>query len=335
MPSTTIRHESAEDRAADERPEERDVALTETEKIWMNGELVDWADAKIHVASHGLHYGSGVFEGVRCYDTPKGPAIFRGRDHMQRLHNSARLLYMDLPYSVDDLHAACNELLSANGLPEAYLRPIAFYGYGQLGVAARDNPIETVIISWPWGAYLGEEALKTGIRAKISTWQRIGANVIPHVSKATGVYLNSMLAVTEANKAGYDEAILLTPEGTVADGSGENIFVVRDGVLYTPDLSTGILPGLTRDSIIQIAQDMGYRVVEKSVIRSDLYLADEVFMCGTAAEVTPLRSIDDHEIGVGPVTLEIQQAYLDTVRGRSERWSQCLDPVATGAPAEA
>jgi branched-chain amino acid aminotransferase len=311
------------------------VPLTETEKIWMNGELVDWADAKIHVASHGLHYGSGVFEGVRCYETPKGPAIFRGRDHMQRLHNSARLLYMELPYSVDDLHAACSELLSANGLPEAYLRPIAFYGYGQLGVAARDNPIETVIISWPWGAYLGDDALKNGIRAKISTWQRISANVIPHVSKATGVYLNSMLAVTEANNAGYDEAILLTPEGTVADGSGENIFVVRDGVLYTPDLSTGILPGITRDSIIQIAQDMGYRVVEKSVIRSDLYLADEVFMCGTAAEVTPLRSIDDHEIGVGPVTLEIQQAYLDTVRGRSERWSQWLDPVATGAPAEA
>jgi branched-chain amino acid aminotransferase len=311
------------------------VPLTETEKIWMNGELVDWADAKIHVASHGLHYGSGVFEGVRCYDTPKGPAVFRGRDHLQRLHNSARLLYMDLPYSVDELAAACNELLGANGLPEAYLRPIAFYGYGELGVAARDNPVETVIISWPWGAYLGEEGLKNGISAKISTWQRVSANVIPHVSKATGVYLNSMLAVTEANKGGYDEAILLTPEGTVADGSGENIFVVRDGVLYTPDLATGILPGITRDSIIQIAQDMGYRVVEKAVIRSDLYLADEVFMCGTAAEVTPLRSIDDHEIGVGPVTLEIQRAYLDTVRGRSERWSQWLDPVTTGARAEA
>ena len=311
------------------------MPLTETEKIWMNGELVDWADAKIHVASHGLHYGSGVFEGVRCYDTPKGPAIFRGRDHLQRLHNSARLLYMELPYSVDDLAAACNELLGANGLPEAYLRPIAFYGYGELGVAARDNPVETVIISWPWGAYLGEEGLKNGIRAKISTWQRVSANVIPHVSKATGVYLNSMLAVTEANKGGYDEAILLTPEGTVADGSGENIFVVRDGVLYTPDLATGILPGITRDSIIQIAQDMGYRVVEKAVIRSDLYLADEAFMCGTAAEVTPLRSIDDHEIGVGPVTLEIQRAYLDTVRGRSERWSQWLDPVTTGARAEA
>jgi branched-chain amino acid aminotransferase len=311
------------------------VPLTETEKIWMNGELVDWADAKIHVATHGLHYGSGVFEGIRCYDTPKGPAVFRGRDHLQRLHNSARLLYMDIPYSVEELRAACNELLGANGLPEAYLRPIAFYGYGELGVAARDNPVEIAIISWPWGAYLGEEGLKNGIRAKISTWQRVSANVIPHVSKATGVYLNSMLAVTEANKAGYDEAILLTPDGTVADGSGENIFVVRDGVISTPDLATGILPGITRDSIIQIAQDMGYQVVEKAVIRSDLYLADEVFMSGTAAEVTPLRSVDDHELGVGPVTLEIQQAYLDTVRGRSERWSQWLEPVTAGAPAEA
>jgi branched-chain amino acid aminotransferase len=237
------------------------VPLTETEKIWMNGELVDWADAKIHVATHGLHYGSGVFEGIRCYDTPKGPAVFRGRDHFQRLHNSARLLYMEIPYSVDELRAACNELLGANGLPEAYLRPIAFYGYGELGVAARDNPVETAIISWPWGAYLGDEGLKNGIRAKISTWQRVSANVIPHVSKATGVYLNSMLAVTEANKAGYDEAILLTPDGTVADGSGENIFVVRDGVISTPDLATGILPGITRDSIIQIAQDIGYQVV--------------------------------------------------------------------------
>ena len=298
-----------------------------TDKIWMNGELVDWDDARIHVGAHGLHYGSGVFEGIRCYDTPKGPAVFRLGDHMQRLHNSARLLHMQIPFSVEELRAATNELLGANGLPECYVRPIAFYGYGQLGVAARDNPVETVIMSWPWGAYLGEEALRTGIRAKISSWQRISANVIPHVSKATGVYINSMLAVTEANNAGYDEAILLTPEGTVADGSGENIFVVRDGILSTPDLATGILPGITRDSIIQIAQDLGHTVVEKTLIRSDLYLADEVFMCGTAAEVTPLRSVDDHEIGVGPVTLEIQQAYLDTVRGASERWSQWLDFV--------
>ena len=301
--------------------------MQETEKIWMNGELVDWADAKVHVGVHGLHYGSGVFEGIRCYDTPKGPAVFRLGEHMQRLHNSARLLHMQIPYSIDELKAATNELIGANGLPECYIRPIAFYGYGQLGVAARTNPVETVIMSWPWGSYLGEEGLKNGISAKISTWQRVSPNIVPHVSKATGVYLNSMLAVTEANLAGYDEAILLTPEGTVADGSGENIFVVKDAVLYTPDLATGILPGITRDTVKQIASDLGYEVIEKALIRSDLYLADEVFMCGTAAEVTPLRAIDDYEIGVGEITLAIQKAYLDTVRGQSERWSQWLDPV--------
>jgi len=301
--------------------------VQETEKIWMNGDLVDWADAKVHVGVHGLHYGSGVFEGIRCYDTARGPAVFRLDEHMQRLHNSARLLYMSIPFSVDELKSACHELIGANGLPECYLRPIAFYGYGQLGVAARANPVETVIISWPWGTYLGDEALKTGIRAKISSWQRVSPNIVPHVSKATGVYINSMLAVTEANNAGYDEAILLTPEGTVADGSGENIFIVRDGVIFTPDLATGILPGITRDTVKQIASDLGYTVIEKSIIRSDLYLADEVFVCGTAAEITPLRSIDDHEIGVGEVTLAIQSAYLDTVHGRSERWSQWLDYV--------
>jgi branched-chain amino acid aminotransferase len=308
--------------------------VQETSKIWMNGELVDWADAKVHVGVHGLHYGSGVFEGIRCYETPSGPAVFRLDDHMKRLANSAKLLYMDLPYSVQELREATFELIGANGLAECYLRPIAFYGYGELGVAARDNPVDTVIMSWPWGAYLGEEGLTQGIRAKISTWQRIGANVIPHVAKATGVYLNSMLAVTEANRAGYDEAILLTAEGTVADGSGENIFVIRDGEIFTPALSTSILPGITRDAVIQIAQDLGYSVTETNIIRSDLYLADEVFMCGTAAEVTPLRSIDDHELGVGPITLELQGAYLDTVRGRSERWAQWLDLVVP-APTQA
>jgi branched-chain amino acid aminotransferase len=301
--------------------------VQETDKIWMNGELVDWADAKVHVGVHGLHYGTGVFEGIRCYDTPKGPEIFRLTDHMERLHNSARLLYMDIPFPVEELKAACNELIAENGLPECYVRPIAFYGYGELGVAARGNPVEVVIMSWPWAPYLGQEALQKGIRAKISSWQRVSPNIVPHVSKATGVYLNSMLAVTEANNAGYDEAILLTPEGLVADGSGENIFVVRDGVLYTPDLATGILPGITRDTVTQIAQDLGYSVVEKALIRSDLYLADEVFMCGTAAEVTPLASVDDHELSVGPVTFEIQKAYLGTVRGETERWAQWLEHV--------
>jgi branched-chain amino acid aminotransferase len=308
--------------------------MRETEKIWMNGELVDWADAKIHVGSHGLHYGSGVFEGIRAYETPRGTAVFRLGDHLKRLDDSARLLYMELPYTIEELRSACLELINANGLPECYLRPIAFYGYGELGVAARDNPIDVVVMSWPWAPYLGEEGLRDGIRAKISTWQRVGPNVIPHVSKATGIYLNSMLAVTEANRAGYDEAILLTAEGFIADGSGENVFLVKDGTIYTPDLSTSILPGITRNTIIQIAQDLGYTVIEKNLIRTDLFLADEVFMTGTAAEVTPLRSVDDVELGVGSVTLELQKAYLDTVRGRSERWSHWLE-YAAPAPAEA
>jgi branched-chain amino acid aminotransferase len=306
-----------------------------TEKIWMNGELIDWDDAKIHVGSHGLHYGSGVFEGIRCYETPDGPAVFRLTDHLQRLQNSARLLYMELPYSVDELRAASFEVIARNGLASCYLRPLAFFGYGELGVSAQGNPIDVVLMSWPWGAYLGEEGLKAGIRAKTSTWQRIGPNVIPHVAKATGIYLNSMLAVTEVQKAGYDEAILLTPEGYVADGSGENVFVVRDGVIYTPDLATGILPGITRDSVIQIAQDLGYTVVQKHLIRSDLHLADEVFMCGTAAEITPLREVDDITIGVGEITLAIQKAYLDTAKGTSDRWAQWREPVENFTPARA
>jgi branched-chain amino acid aminotransferase len=306
--------------------------MRETEKIWMNGELVDWADAKIHVGTHGLHYGAGVFEGIRCYETARGPAVFRLTDHLQRLQNSARLLYMELPYSIDELRDACYELIGANGLPECYLRPMAFYGYGELGVAPGANPIDTVVMSWPWGAYLGEDGLSGGIRAKISTWQRIGPNVIPHVSKATGIYLNSMLAVMEANRAGYDEAILLTAEGYVADGSGENIFVVKDGKLATPELANAILPGITRDTIIRIARGLGYEIEETQLIRSDLYLADEVFMCGTAAEVTPLRSVDDVEIGVGAVTLEIQQAYMDTVRGLREEWSGWLEYAEKASP---
>jgi branched-chain amino acid aminotransferase len=302
--------------------------MQETEKIWMNGELVPWADAKVHVLSHAMHYGSGVFEGIRAYDTPKGSAVFRLTDHLQRLHNSARLLHMELPYSIEELRVACHELIGVNGLPECYLRPIAFFGYGELGVSAMGNPVDVVIMSWPWGAYLGEEGLKKGITAKISSWERIGPNVIPHVAKATGVYLNSMLAVTEANRAGYDEAILLTAEGLVADGSGENVFIVKDGELYTPDLSTSILPGITRDTVIQIAQDLGYQVHEKSLIRSDLYLADEAFLTGTAAEVVPIRSVDDREIGNrGPITRTLQETYFAAVRGEVERYKDWLEYV--------
>jgi len=307
--------------------------MQETEKIWMNGELVDWADAKVHVGVHGLHYGTGVFEGIRCYDTPKGPAVFRLADHLQRLQDSARLLYMDIPYSVADLREATHDVVSANGLPSCYIRPIAFYGYGELGVSTAGNPVETVIMSWPWGAYLGESSQSDGITAKISSWKRVGPNVIPHVSKATGIYLNSMLATTEARRGGYDEAILLTDDGTVADGPGENIFVIKDGVIRTPPLSTSILPGITRDSVITIARELGYVVEETSIIRADLMLADEVFMTGTAAEVTPVRSVDDVEIGVGAVTRELQKVYLATVNGVDDTWGSWLDHVEVRANA--
>ena len=303
-----------------------------TEKIWMNGEFVDWADAKIHVATHGLHYGSGVFEGIRCYDTERGPAVFRLADHMKRLHNSARLLYMDIPFSVDELVAATHATVAANNIDECYIRPIAYRGYGELGVAAQGNPVDVAILCWPWGTYLGPEALEHGITAKISSWQRIGPNVIPHVAKATGVYINSMLATTEAQRGGYREAILLNEHGYVADGPGENIFVVKDGVIYTPDLQVSILPGLTRHAITTIARDLGYTVLEKNLIRTDLYLADEIFMTGTAAEVTPLRAVDDLEIGdPGPVTKAIQKVYLDTVHGRVSKYDGWLDYVAARA----
>ncbi len=307
--------------------------MRETEKIWMNGELVDWGDAKIHVGAHGLHYGTGVFEGIRCYETGNGPAVFRLTDHLKRLDNSARLLGMDLPYSTDELRTAALELLGSNGLAECYLRPIAFYGYGELGVSTAGNPVEVVLMSWPWGAYLGDEGLRNGIRCKISSWKRVGANVIPHAAKATGIYLNSMLAVMEANRAGYDEAILLTDDGYVADGSGENVFVVKDGQLTTPPLSTSILPGITRDTVIQLARGLGYEVSESNLIRTELYLADEVFMCGTAAEVTPIRSVDDHELGVGPITQQLQAAYLDLVRGKGDaRWNNWLEHVELRSP---
>ena len=309
--------------------------MQETDKIWMNGELVDWADAKVHVGTHGLHYGSGVFEGIRCYETEKGPAVFRLQDHLKRLEDSAKVLFMDLPYSPKELRAATHELIAVNGLPSCYVRPVAFYGYGELGVAAADNPVDVVIMSFPWGAYLGEEGQRTGITTMVSSWERVGANVIPHVAKATGIYLNSFFATTEAKRAGYDEAIMLTSDGYVADGPGENLFIVKDGKLLTPPLSMSILPGITRDTIIHLASALGYPVEETLLIRTDLYLADEVFMVGTATEVAPVRAIDGRPIGVGPVTLELQQAYLDVVNGRDQRFADWLDVVETSrTPAE-
>jgi branched-chain amino acid aminotransferase len=301
--------------------------MQETDKIWMNGELVDWADARVHVGTHGLHYGSGVFEGIRCYETSRGPAVFRLREHLERFESSAKVLYMDLPYSTEELRSATHELVAANGLASCYVRPIAFYGYGELAVGASGNPVDVVIMSFPWGAYLGEEGQRSGITAKISSWERVGPNVIPHVAKATGVYLNSLLATTEARRSGYDEAIMLSADGYVADGPGENIFVVKDGRLLTPPLSMSILPGITRDTIISIAGDLGFVVEETLLIRTDLYLADEVFMVGTATEVAPVRAVDDRPLGVGPVALELQKAYLAAVHGVDERWRTWLDVV--------
>jgi branched-chain amino acid aminotransferase len=297
------------------------------DKIWLNGECVDWADATVHLGVHGLHYGTGVFEGIRCYEIEGGSAVFRLRDHLERLEQSAQLIRMQLPYSVEELRAATIDLVAVNGLPECYVRPIAFYGAGNLAVLPRANPVEVGIMCWPWGAYLGEDGQRNGIRAMVSSWRRVGANTIPHAAKVTGVYVNSMLAVDEATRRGYDEAILLTDEGTIADGSGEHVFVVEDGVIRTPDLSASILPGITRDTICHLARELGFPLEEMPLIRSDLYRADEVFMTGTAAEVTPLRSVDDHELGVGPVTRAIQQAYLDAVRGRRPAPQDWLDRV--------
>jgi branched-chain amino acid aminotransferase len=235
---------------------------------------------------------------------------------------------MPLPYTTDELRTAVHETVAVNGLDECYIRPIAFFGYGELGVHTGTNPVEVAIMVWPWGAYLGEEGQRKGITAMISSWKRVGPNTIPHVAKATGIYLNSMLATHEARRAGYDEAILLTDDGYVADGPGENVFVVKDDVISTPPLSTSILPGITRETVMQLARDLGYTVHERSLIRPELYLADEVFMTGTAAEVTPVRAVDDQEIGAGPITLQLQQAYWDTVRGKNDRYTDWLDRVA-------
>lgn len=292
--------------------------------IWMNGALVASEDATVHVASHGLHYGSGVFEGMRAYSTARGPVVFRMRDHLERMHRSARLLRMTIPYDVDELYAATTDVIAANAFTDCYVRPIAFYGYCELRVASRANPTDVAILTWPMGTYFDETTLEEGIKAKISSWRRVDANTIPHAAKATGVYLNSMLAGYEANEAGFDEAILLTESGFIADGAGETLFLVRDGTLFTPDLSASILPGITRDTVIQIARQLGIQRVEKTLIRTDLYLADELLLVGTAAEITPVRNIDGHEIGPpGAVTRELQQAYRDVVHERyvvREEW---------------
>ncbi|MDX6563706.1 MAG: branched-chain amino acid aminotransferase [Gaiellales bacterium] len=308
--------------------------MHETEKIWMNGELVAWQDAKVHVLSHVLHYGSGVFEGIRAYSTDRGPAVFRLMDHLRRLERSSEIYFMDLPYSIEELRQATHDVIAVNGLDACYIRPLAFRGYGELGINPLTCPVDMIIAVWPWGAYLGEEALEHGVRVMTSSWRRIGPNTLPAAAMASGQYLNSQLAKMEAMHAGYDEAILLNEQGFLADGSGENVFVLQDGVLSTPPVTSSCLPGITRDTVIRIARGMGYEVRETDVVRSNLYHADEVFFTGTAAEITPIRSVDDHEIGTGPITKRIQTEFFAITTGRSELSPEYLDYPAT-TPAKA
>jgi branched-chain amino acid aminotransferase len=301
-----------------------------TDLIWMNGEFVAWEDAKIHVLTHGLHYGTGVFEGVRCYDTELGPAVFRNAEHVERLFRSAGLYYMEIPFSAEQLRAATRELVARNGLRSCYIRPIVYRGYGSMGLNPLESCVDVTIACWEWGKYLGDEGAEKGVRAKVSSWRRIGPDsLIPH-AKASGQYLNSVLAKVEVVKSGYDEAILLDDHGYVCEGTGENIYVVRDGVIATPGQSNSILDGITRRSVIQIARDLGYEVVERDIARAELTLADEVFMSGTAAELVPVREVDDHSIGAGQpgeITRVLQAAFDDAIHGRSERYREWLDVV--------
>jgi branched-chain amino acid aminotransferase len=305
-----------------------EAVVEKSEWIWMNGEFVAWEDAQVHVLSHGLHYGTGVFEGIRCYETDTGPAVFRHKEHLTRLANSAELFYLPLSYSTEELRTATHELIRRNGLESCYIRPLAFRGYGEMGLYAQSAPVDVTIAVWPWGAYLGDEGKRNGIRAKVSSWRRISpAGLIPH-AKASGQYLNSILAKTDAAQSGFDEAILLDEAGVVCEGSGENIFVVQDGELATPGHTASILDGISRNSIIQIGGDLGYSVVERDIARSELYLADEVFLCGTAAELVPVREIDGHELGEpGEVTKVIQAKFEDALHGRAPEYSQWLDHV--------
>ena len=302
--------------------------MEKSEFIWMNGEFVAWDDAQVHVLSHGLHYGTGVFEGIRCYETDRGPAVFRHQDHLRRLEQSAELFYLSLGRSREELREATHELIRRNGLSSCYIRPLAFRGYGEMGLYAQTAPVEVMIAVWPWGIYLGDEGKRNGIRAKVSSWRRLSpAGLIPH-AKASGQYLNSILAKNEAAQSGFDEAILLDERGLVCEGSGENIFIVRDGQLLTPGQTSSILDGISRKSVIQIAKDLGYAVVEREIARAELYIADEVFLCGTAAELVPVREIDGHDLGEpGEATRLIQTKFEDALHGRAPEYSEWLDPV--------
>ena len=304
------------------------MPLPEVDTIWMDGELVPWAEAKVHVLSHALHYGSGVFEGIRCYKTPKGPAVFRLEEHLKRLVRSAKLYYMPVPYTIEQLYDATFAVIIGNGLDACYIRPLVFRGYGEMGLFPLNAPVQASIAAWPWGAYLGEEGIKHGIRAKVSSIQSLDHTALARAAKATGQYLNSILAKVEVTNAGYDEAIMLTAHGHVAEGSGENIFAVRRGLLMTPPTSDGILEGITRESVMEIAMCLGIDVCERTLTRSDLVLADELFFTGTAAEIVPIREVDDHFIGEpGPITRRIQEKFQAIVGGLDDDFAHYMEAL--------
>jgi branched-chain amino acid aminotransferase len=304
------------------------MPITASEKIWMDGELVDWDDARIHILTHTLHYGCGVFEGIRAYATAQGPAVFRLTDHIKRLFDSARIFMLDVPYTVDEIVEATKETVRVNNLDSCYIRPIVYLGYGEMGLNPLPCPVNVSIAVWPWGSYLGDEGVRNGVRMKISSWQRHDPTAMPPAAKGTGMYLNSALAKVEALKAGYDEAILLSPQGYVSECTGENIFVVRHGRIVTPPVSAGALEGITQSSVMTIARDLGIECEVGNILRSDLYTADEAFLTGTAAEVVPIRSVDDRELGEpGPVTRQVQEMYFATVKGEVDRYKDWLEHV--------
>ncbi len=308
------------------------MPVTPTDKIWMDGELVDWADATTHVLTHTMHYGSGVFEGIRAYPTARGVAVFRLRDHIERLFMSAKVFMIDIPFSVDDITDAARTVVRVNGLDDGcYIRPLVYLGYGEMGLNPIPCPVNVAIAAWPWGTYLGDEGVANGVSMKISSWRRHDPNAVPTAAKGTGMYVNSSLAKVEALQAGYDEAILLSPDGRVSECTGENIFIVQKGRLITPPTSdSGALAGITQQSVETIARDLGYAVSYEPIIRTDLYTADEAFLTGTAAELVPIRAVDDRPVGdgtPGPITKKLQAAYFATVRGEVDQYKDWLDYV--------
>jgi len=308
-----------------------DLSLADRDgKIWLDGQMVDWREAKIHVLTHTLHYGCGVFEGVRAYDTPGGTVIFRLQDHTQRLFNSAKILRMKIPFSQEQANEAQKQVIRANGLKSGYIRPLVWIGSEKLGVSPKGNTIHLMVAAWAWGAYMGEDGLKKGVRVKISSFNRHHVNITMTQAKAVSNYSNSILAHLEAVDDGYDEAMLLDSSGFVSEGAGENVFLVKDGVVYTPDLSAGALNGLTRNTVLHICADLGIQVVQKRITRDECYIADEMFFSGTAAEITPIRELDRVQIGAGqrgPITEKIQNAFFDIVNGRSPKHAHWLTKV--------